>query len=207
MSDKYNTVQDNTEAVNVVFDLQLFNDDPPASDPVIDPTPAVSVDSVVDPVTDPPVSDPIDPVVAVAPEQYTEFTVPENFSAPIDDFKTWAKENNMTQEAAQSVVDFYTSKVAPQMQAQHEAQVEAWAKESTEKYGKEGIEAANNALSRFSTPEFKQFLQETGLGNRHEMIAIFKDIHSKISESSFVTSPTSPNNSTKLYPNSPDLYK
>jgi len=140
-----------------------------------------------------------------APEQYADFTVPENFSAPIDDFKTWAKENNMTQESAQSVVDFYTSKVAPQMQAQHEAQVSTWTKESTEKFGKEGIEAANNALSRFSTPEFNTFLQETGLGNHPEMIAIFKEISSKISESSFVDSKTTESKPKTLgqimYPN------
>jgi hypothetical protein len=205
MSDKYNTVQDNTEAVNVVFNLQLFNDEPPTSDPGA-PVTTTTTDPVVDPVTDPPATDPVvDPIVTGAPEQYADFTVPENFSAPIDDFKTWAKENNMTQEAAQSVVDFYTNKVAPQMQAQHEAQVSAWTKESTEKFGKEGIESANNALSRFSTPEFKTFLQETGLGNHPEMIAIFKEISSKISESSFIDSKTTESKQKTLgqimYPN------
>lgn len=125
-----------------------------------------------------------------APEQYSEFTVPENFSAPIDDFKSWAKENNMTQEKAQATVDFYTNKIVPQMQAQHEAQVTAWTNESTTKYGKDGIESANKALGRFSTPEFTSFLQETGLGNHPEMIGIFKNINSKISESSFVDSKT-----------------
>ena len=206
MSDKYNTAQDNTEAVNVLFNLQLFNDDPPASDPV-DPIAPTTTDPVVDPVSDPPATDHVvDPIITGAPEQYADFTVPENFSAPIDDFKTWAKENNMTQESAQSVVDFYTNKVAPQMQAQHEAQVSVWTKESTEKFGKEGIESANNALSRFSTPEFKTFLQETGLGNHPEMIAIFKDIHSKISESSFIDSKTTATNKV-MFPNSPDMYK
>jgi hypothetical protein len=205
MSDKYNTAQDNTEAVNVVFNLQLFNDDPTASDPV-DPVTATTTDPVVDPVSDPPATDPVvDPIVTGAPEQYADFTVPDDFSAPIDDFKTWAKENNMTQDAAQSVVDFYTSKVAPQMQAQHEAQVSAWTKESVEKFGKEGIEAANQALSRFSTPEFNTFLQETGFGSHPEMIAIFKDIHSRISESSFIDSKTTESKQKTLgqimYPN------
>jgi hypothetical protein len=125
-----------------------------------------------------------------APEQYSDFTVPENFSAPIEDFKSWAKENNMTQEKAQATVDFYTSKIVPQMQAQQEAQVTAWTNESTTKYGKDGIEAANKALGRFSTPEFTGFLKETGLGNHPEMIGIFKEINSKISESSFVDSKT-----------------
>ena len=125
-----------------------------------------------------------------APEQYSDFTMPEGFSAPIEDFKSWAKENNMTQEAAQSAVDFYTSKIAPMQQAQHEAQVTAWTNESTEKYGKQGIEAANKALGRFSTPEFTSFLAETGLGNHPEMIGIFNTINARISESGFVDSKT-----------------
>lgn len=140
-----------------------------------------------------------------APDTYSDFTVPENFSAPIEDFKSWAKENNMTQESAQSVVDFYTNKVAPMQQAQHEAQVATWTKESTEKYGKDGIEAANQALSRFSTPEFTEFLKESGIGNHPQMIGIFKEINSKISESSFVDSKTTESKPKTLgqimYPN------
>jgi hypothetical protein len=141
-----------------------------------------------------------------APEQYGDFTVPEGFSAPIDDFKSWAKENNMSQEKAQSAIDFYTKTIVPQQQAAQVAQNEAWVKESTEKYGKQGIEAANKALGRFSTPEFTKFLADTGLGNHPEMIGIFNTINARISESSFVDAKTK-QASKVLFPNSPDMYK
>jgi hypothetical protein len=150
----------------------------------------------------------VEPQVEItgAPEQYNDFTMPEGFSAPIEDFKSWAKENNMTQEVAQSAVDFYTTKVAPIQQAQHEAQVTKWTTESTEKYGNKGIEAANKALSRFSTPEFTNFLKETGLGNHPEMVGIFNTINAKISESGFVDAKTASVNKP-MFPNSPDMYK
>ena len=121
-----------------------------------------------------------------APEQYGDFALPEGMESPTDEFKTWAKSQNMTQEVAQSAVDFYTKTIVPQQQAAQEAQVEAWGKESETKHGKAGIEAANNALGRFSTPEFKEFLNKTGLGNHPDMIGIFKEINAKISESGFV---------------------
>lgn len=121
-----------------------------------------------------------------APEQYTDFTVPEGFDAPIDAFKEWAKTQNMTQEQAQSTVDFYTQKIAPQIQAQQEAQITKWTEESTTKYGKDGIDAANKVLSRFSSPEFNQFLQDTGLGNHPAMVGVFKAINEHFSESGLI---------------------
>lgn len=146
-----------------------------------------------------------------APEKYEDFTIPEGFNTPIEQFSEFAKTNNWTQEQAQAAVDFYIKDVAPQIQAQaqeqHEAQIAKWVEESTTKYGKQGIEAANNALGRFSTPEFKQFLADTGLGSHPEMIGIFHAINSKISESNFVDSSSKPNAPKRLYPNSPDMYK
>jgi hypothetical protein len=141
-----------------------------------------------------------------APETYTDFTLPDGLTAPTEEFKTWAKENNMTQEKAQSAIDFYTKTIVPQQQAAQVAQNEAWVKESTEKYGKQGIEAANKALGRFSTPEFTKFLTDTGLGNHPEMIGIFNTINARISESSFVDAKTK-QASKVLFPNSPDMYK
>jgi hypothetical protein len=145
--------------------------------------------------------------VSKAPDQYADFVVPEGIGAPIDDFKAWAKENNMTQEAAQSTVDFYVNKIIPQMQAQQETQSAKWVEESTTKYGKDGIEAAKNALGRFSTPEFKDFLDKSGLGNHPEMIGIFKEINSKISEPNLVDGKTVTTTQKRLYPNSPNMYE
>lgn len=129
-----------------------------------------------------------------APEQYADFTLAENVTVVpelMDEFKTLAKESNLPQEAAQKLVDF-APKFAQQIQAAQEAErqktVEAWVKESETKHGKEGIEAANKALSRFITPEFVSFLAESGLGNHPQMIGVFRQINEAISESKFVDS-------------------
>lgn len=140
-----------------------------------------------------------------APDQYTDFTLPEGFTAPVDAFKDWAKSQNMTQEAAQSAVDFYVKNIVPQQQAAIDNQVQAWVKESETKYGKDGIEAANKALGRFITPEFKQFLADSGLGNHPEMIGVFKKINDQISESNMVEGQSNVNRPKSLgelfYPN------
>lgn len=141
-----------------------------------------------------------------APEKYDDFVMPEGISAPTNEFMEWAKSQNMTQEAAQSAVDFYTKNIVTQQQAAIAAQAEVWTNESITKYGKQGIEAANQALSRFSTPEFKALLNESGLGNHPAMIGIFKEIGAKTSESTFVSGNNTPMNKP-MYANSPDIYK
>ncbi len=147
---------------------------------------------------------------AGAPEQYADFSMPEGFSAPIDDFKTWAKENNMTQESAQSVVDFYTNKVAPQMQAQHEAQVSEWKKESIRIHGNDGVEQAKIArdllLSKgIITKDGFYNLMDQGVGDHPEMIAIMKQLRTETKESEFIDSKTSESKPKTLgqimYPN------
>jgi hypothetical protein len=192
MSNKVIAAQDNTAAAIMEMDLQLFSDPTPEPAPGPTPEPAPIPEPAPAPTPSPepiPAPEPTPEPTPGAPEQYADFTLPEGFDAPTDDFKAWVKEQNMTQEAAQSVVDFYTQKIVPQQQAAHVKQVETWGKESETKYGKEGIEAANKALGRFSTPEFKEFLGHTGLGNHPEMIGIFKQINEKISESGWVDGP------------------
>ena len=140
------------------------------------------------------------------PEQYADFAVPEGFNVPMDDFTPFAKEQGWSQDKAQAVVDFYTQKIAPQIQAQQEAQITKWTEESTTtqiqaqqeaqsakwteesttKYGKDGIDAANKVLSRFSSPEFNQFLKDTGLGNHPAMVGVFKAINEHFSESDLI---------------------
>lgn len=127
------------------------------------------------------------------PESYADFKLPENVSFQpevLTEFQSYAKAQGWTQEQAQANVDFFTAKVAPQMQAAQlkswEKQVEGWTKESEKLHGKDGIEAANKALGRFSTPELVKYLADTGLGNHPDMIAAFKKINAAISESTFV---------------------
>lgn len=142
-----------------------------------------------------------------APEKYETFTVPDGFEAPIEKFSEFAKSQNWSQEQAQSAVDFYTKEIAPQMQAQQEKLVSSWEKQSTEKYTKEEIDTAINTLGKFTTPEFKELLNNTGLGSHPEMISIFKNIADKIGDSSFVNGNSSANTAGRLYANSPDMYK
>ena len=188
------TVQDNTEAVATEEVATETPETAPETMEVTDAKEPTTPDEAI--VTEP----------AGAPETYEDFTLPEGLTAPTEEFKYWAKENNMTQAKAQSAIDFYTKTIVPQQQAAQVAQNEAWVKESTEKYGKQGIEAANKALGRFSTPKFTKFLTDTGLGNHPEMIGVFNTINARISESSFVDA-KSKSTSKVLFPNSPDMYK
>lgn len=119
------------------------------------------------------------------PEKYADFTLPEGFTAPTDDFMTFAKEMGMTQEAAQKTIDFYVNKVAPVQEAAHEKMVADWTKESESKYTKADFEAANKALGRFSTPAFMDVLKQSGLCNHPAMVGVFKEIASRMSESVF----------------------
>lgn len=55
-----------------------------------------------------------------APEAYEDFKVPEGMEASkelVDEFKPVLKDLNLSQEKAQALIDFYTAKVLPGMQA------------------------------------------------------------------------------------------
>ena len=137
--------------------------------------------------------------VKEVPGEYGEFTLPEGFEAPIPEFKEWAKAEGMNQKQAQSALDFYTSKVVPAMQASHDNEVKAWGEQASKEFGDKGIDSANKAVAKFATPEFKEFLNSTGLGNHPEMIRVFKNIASVISESSLITGVSTPANSKENY--------
>lgn len=153
------------------------------------------------------VTDTLESKLPIVPDKYEDFVVPEGISAPTSEFMEWAKAQNMTQEAAQSAVDFYTKTVIPQQQAAIEAQSEAWKNESISKYGKQGIEIANKVLTRFNAPEFKALLKETpALANNPAIIGFLTEIGAKTSESTFVNGNNTPMNKP-MYANSPDIYK
>lgn len=148
------------------------------------------------------------------PESYKEFTLPEGMEYDVevaDSFKAVAKELGLSQEAAQKLVDYQTN-IAKVQQDAHVKQMESWRQESEKSIGKDGIEEANRALNQFASPEFVQYLNESGLGNHPAMIAAFKNVYEKIGESSFVDNNTSGqvslrNDYSKLYPSMKDFYK
>ena len=103
-----------------------------------------------------------------------------------------AKELDLTQEAAQKVLD----KVAPVMQARQAAVVEQvkldWANESQadKEFGGESLndnlEIAKSSLNAFGTDALKSLLQESGLGNHPEVIRFRYRAGKAISEDSYV---------------------
>ena len=147
-----------------------------------------------------------------APERY-EFTAPEGSeldAAVTDAFAGVAKELNLTQEAAQKVVD----KMAPLMAQRQAEQVQAvqkqWRDESTadKEFGgdklTENLATARKAMDAFASPALKQTLEQTGLGNHPEVIRMFVKVGKAISEDGFVNGANKPivDDAKRFYPNS-----
>ena len=118
------------------------------------------------------------PPKAGAPEVY-EFKAAEGQTFDPEFLKSYsevARELDMTQEAAQTMID----KVGPvlaQQQAAQIAKVRAeWAEASKvdAEFGgakfNENLALAKQSIDKFATPEFKQMLDDTGLGNHPEWI-------------------------------------
>jgi hypothetical protein len=148
------------------------------------------------------------------PESYEDFSLPEGMEydqASSDNFKAVAKELGLSQEAAQKLVSFQTDLIKAQQEAQTN-QMNSWRQESEKSIGKDGIEQANRALAEFTSPEFIQYLNDTGLGNHPALIKTFQKVYDKIGESSFVDNNSSGtvslrNDYSKLYPSMKDFYK
>jgi hypothetical protein len=121
-----------------------------------------------------------------APEKYEDFKVPEGFTAPIEEFTAFAKEMNMSQEGAQKVVDFFTNTYAPKLETMRQEQIGKWREESEKQFKKEDLEIANRGMAAFSSPELKELLGQTGLGNHPQIVKLFNLIGTKLSESNLI---------------------
>lgn len=132
-----------------------------------------------------------------APEKY-EFQAGEGVDLDIEalkDFEPVARDLNLTNEQAQKLVDAYPKILAGVQQRQAEAwqaQTEQWA--SDVKADKEiggdklttNISAAQRALDQFGTPELKEYLNTTGLGNHPYLVKTFVKIGKAMSEDGMV---------------------
>lgn len=130
----------------------------------------------------------------LAPEKY-EFKDIEG--APIDAkvldvFSLSAKELNLTQEKAQSILDKVAPVMAQRQQEQIKAVQEQWTNESKtdSEFGgdklNESLAVAKPAFDKFAPDGFKKLMTETGLGNHPEVIRTFYRIGKAMSEDSFV---------------------
>ena len=130
----------------------------------------------------------------VAPESY-DFVAPEGSvydPKVISEFSVVAKELNLSQEKAQSVLE----KMAPAIKAQHMEQLESLKTEwlasakSDKEFGgeklSENLGYAKKAMDAFASPELRSLLEESGLGNHPELIRAFVKAGKAISEDTFV---------------------
>ncbi|EFM18640.1 peptidase [Pantoea sp. aB] len=135
-----------------------------------------------------------------APEAY-EFKAPEGAELDKDavaQFEPIARELNLSQEQAQKLVDLYGSKVMPQLMKQQadtwQKQVADWgtaAKDDAEIGGDKfdgNLTRAKQAMDKFATPQLREFLETTGMGNHPELIRVFVKVGAAMSEDSLVTS-------------------
>lgn len=135
------------------------------------------------------------PAVA-APEKY-EFKPAEGQELDAEAVKAFepiAKELNLSNEQAQKLVDVYGSTIMPhvmkQIDEQWSRQSEQWAEQvrADKDLGSDvSIGAAQKAMDKFGSPELKQYLTETGLGNHPELVRIFANIGKAMSEDGLVT--------------------
>jgi hypothetical protein len=132
--------------------------------------------------------------VAGAPESYN-FVAPEGdkFSDEVlSVYSDVAKDLNLTQEAAQSMLD----RLAPAVKASQEKQMEVarteWAdqaladKEFGGEKAQENLAVAKKALDAFGSDGLRELLDATGLGNHPEIIRAFYRAGKAISEDGFV---------------------
>ena len=133
---------------------------------------------------------------AGAPEEYSEFEVPEEYGIndeTLTDYQSWAKENNLTQDQAQAGVNMVTKMQEAQV-SQWVEQQKAWvdqAKSDTEIGGEsfdENISTAVKARDSFGTSEFSEMLDTSGLGNHPEMIRFLNRVGRAISEDKVIVS-------------------
>jgi len=129
-----------------------------------------------------------------APEKY-EFKAAEGraFDPEVmEAYSTVAKELNLSQEAAQRVLDAMAPKMAERQQAQIEAVRAEWVTNSKgdKEFGgdklSENLGVAKKALDAFGTAELRSLLNQSGLGDHPEVIRFMYRAGKAISEDRFV---------------------
>jgi hypothetical protein len=135
-----------------------------------------------------------------APENgYEGFEFPEGYEVnqeALDEFAQFAYDRNMSQDQAQEVLDYYTKNVE-QLQA---SQAEAWSKtrnewvdsaKSDNEYGgqqfQENMKHVATAMKQFGSPELRDLLNDTGMGDNPELIRFFYRVGKLAGEGEFHT--------------------
>jgi hypothetical protein len=129
-----------------------------------------------------------------APESY-DLKVPEGAAMDTEGvtaFGQFARELNLSNEAAQKMMDKMAPAMAQRQQAAIDKAITTWgesAKTDKEFGGQQldqNLAVAKKALDTFGTPELRELLVKSGLGNHPEVIRVFYRAGKAISEDNFV---------------------
>jgi|688.fasta_scaffold33106_6 hypothetical protein len=143
--------------------------------------------------------------------QAYELKVPEgaNLDASyLEQTKALAKELGLSQEAAQKLVERdagLMSSVSERNTAQVREKTEQWAKdaEADKEIGGSNFQSsvtdARTALDKFGTPEFKNLLNQSGVGNHPELIRLLARVGKAMREDKMVTSSSQPARDQKSF--------
>ena len=139
-----------------------------------------------------------------APDAYADFELSENQSVS-DAFVEYAKGQNWTQEQAQSALERDATNEKATVEAREAQQTEemkavkqGWLDEvmADKEIGgdnhKEVMAGAKQVLDQFGSESLNDLLNQTGLGNHPEVIRLFHNIRSTVSEDAFVDGSNSP---------------
>lgn len=153
------------------------------------------------------------PKVEGAPDKY-EFKAPEGQSYDqkvLTLFGEAAKAANLTQDAAQKLIESMAPALATRQMEEVAATQKGWleASNSDKEFGGEKLQqnlgVAKKALETFGTPELSKLLDETGLGNHPEVLRMLFRAGNAISEDTVVTgnpSDKTESGARSFYPNS-----
>jgi len=129
-----------------------------------------------------------------APEKY-EFKAPEGTAFDpgiLEAFSGAAKEADLTQDAAQKILEKMAPALATRQADQVKAIHEEWrtASAADTEFGgaklAENLGVARKAYDMFATPELRTLLDTTGMGNHPEVIRMMYRVGKAISEDKFV---------------------
>lgn len=133
-----------------------------------------------------------------APEAYDPFEFPSKChvdSAMLDMFHGRAREMNLSQQAAQTLVDMHLQSLESFCRLQHDAtrrQQEFWieaVRRDPEIGGhrlQENLSYAAETIRRLGTPGLQAALNESGLGNHPEIVRFFVRVGQAIGEGRYV---------------------
>lgn len=136
-----------------------------------------------------------------APESYGEFQMPEGVEVDqqaLEQFTPVAQELGLSQDQAQQLVDVYAQMQKDAVEAQQSQwseQLDQWVDEvrNDEELGGRNydrtISQASAAMDKFATPELRQALDDSGLGNHPEMVRLMSRIGKAVGEDSMLNAP------------------